>query len=220
VTQPVQRISPVQTALDPLQPHWGEIAGMATPLDFRESAAERSRASNLALCDVSALPRLTVKGPGAAGFLSKQDLTVPSEVYGVQPLAGGGLLVRTGGTEFFLEAGRQDEVVSRVAQELGRGGGGVYPVLRQDASFLLAGSRAVDVLAETCAVNFRETGPAFLMTRIAGVSTSVLPRALNGLPVYQIWMDYSYGLYLWEQLIAIVRAMEGGVAGATCFFPE
>jgi sarcosine oxidase subunit gamma len=220
MTQTAQRISPVHTALEPLHPRWGEIAGMAAALDFGEPAAERNRASTLALCDISALPRLTVKGPAAVDFLVRRSLPVPGAVYQVQPLPGDGLLIRTGGAELFLESGPRGETVTEIAQALGRGGDGVYPVLRQDACFLLSGSRAREVLAQTCGLNFRETGPAFVMTRIANVSAAVLPRALNGLPVYQLWLDCSYGLSLWEHLLTIVQALDGGVAGISCFFPE
>jgi sarcosine oxidase subunit gamma len=211
------RLSPVHAALGRLQPHWGDIAGMPAALDFREITIERSRASALALCDVSALPRITVKGPAAVEFVARLGLTVPAGVYGVDPLPDGGLVVRTGTSELFLESGPRGESVAGLAAALGRGGDGIYPVPRQDASFLLSGTRAPEVLAQTCAINFQETGVAFIMTRVAGVSAAILPRTLNGLPVYQLWLDYSYGPWLWDQLFAIVRELEGGVVGVACF---
>src|SRR5579862_3032108 len=172
-------MSPVTDALEPLNPRWGEIAGMAVALDFGDIEAERRHAEVLALADVSALPRLTVKGPAAESLL-RRNLAVPDAIYETQPLPGDGLLVRTGSTEFFLEDGFAGEAVASVAKAIGRGGNGVYPVLRQDASFLLSGRRALEVLAQTSGVNFRETGTAFVMTRVAGVSASLFPRTLNG----------------------------------------
>lgn len=214
------RISPIYESLESLRPRWGDLAGMAVALDFGDPALEQSRAETLALADLSALPRLTVKGPRAAAFLTAQGLAVPETVYAVQPLPDGGLLIRTGGAEFFLEDGFRGSTVAATAQALGRGGSGVYPVLRQDASFALCGRLALEVLAQTCALNFQEIGEAFALTRIAGVSTGVYPRLLNGWPVYQLWTDGSYGPYLWEQLLTIARELDGGVIGIAGFLPE
>ena len=162
-------------------------------------------------------------------FLERQHLTIPEAVYQVWATGDGGHLIRTGASDFFIESGHRGNTVAKIAQAVGRGGDGVYPVPREDASFLLSGRRALEVLAQTCGFDFRETvgassrvglmtGP-FVMTRIAGVSVSVLPRTLNGIPVFQLWLDYSYGLALWEQLLAIVRELEGGVVGLSCFLP-
>ncbi len=210
------RMSPVHDALESLHPRWGQVAGMPVALDFDNSKVEQERADAAGLADASALPRLTVKGPAAESML-RGLFTVPDEIYQVQPLPGNGILVRTGKSDFFLEDGFQGEAVASVAKALGSGGKGVYPVLRQDASFLLSGRSAIEVLAQTCAVNFRET-TRFVMTRVAGVSTSILPRTLNGVPVYQLWLDYSFGPYLWEQLLEIVRELDGGVTGLAGLF--
>jgi sarcosine oxidase subunit gamma len=220
MNQNATRVSPVYDALDALHPRWGEICGMPAPLDFGNPAMERRRAAILGLCDVSALIRLTVKGPAAEEFLKRQHLTVPAEVYEVQQLGQDGLTIRTGGVEFFLESGPRDDTVSVIAETLGRGGEGVYPVLRQDASFLLSGSRALEVLVQTCGINFRETGQQFVMSRIAGVSCGILLRELNNVPVYQLWLDFTYGPYLWDQLLGIVRELNGGPVGVSFFFPE
>lgn len=48
----------------------------------------------------------------------------------------------------------------------------------------------------------------------------VLPRTLNGLAVFQIWADCSYGMYLWETLLGILHELGGGVVGTACFFPD
>jgi glycine cleavage system aminomethyltransferase T len=216
-------MSPVYEAIEPLHPRWGEISTgqgeiwvRAVALDFGDPKAERERADLLALADVSALPRLTVKGPAAESMLRRM-FAVPDEIYQIQPLPGDGLMVRTGSSEFFLEDGFRGEVVASVEKDLGCGGNGVYPVLRQDASFLLSGRRALEVLAQTSAANFRET-PGFVTTRVAGVSASVFPRTLNGLAVYQLWLDYSYGSYLWERLVEIVQELDGSVIGVAGFF--
>src|SRR5262249_11243393 len=94
---------------------------------------------------------------------------------------------------------------------------GVYRVLRQDASLLLSGSQATEVLLETCGYDFREASPKVVMTRVAVVSCSILPRTLNGFSVFQLWLDGTYGFYLWETLLPIVRELGGSPVGIACF---
>jgi hypothetical protein len=58
------------------------------------------------------------------------------------------------------------------------------------------------------------------VTRVAGVSTWVLHRGINGWDVYQFWADGSYGPYLWEALLEIAREPGGDVIGLSAFFSE
>jgi len=207
---------------------------MPVPLDFGDPAAEREQAETLALCDVSALPRVTLKGPGAQTFLTEQGLPGLGEIYEWRPLAGGGLIVRTGAAEYSLEDGPGGDLLTRLDKAIenrkAKSENPVYRALRQDAAMLLPGRRAVEVLAQTCGYDFRgEAGSQskienqkskMVMTRIAGVSCSVLPRQFNGIVAFQLWTDGSYGLYLWETLLEIVRELGGSVAGLSCFFPS
>jgi sarcosine oxidase subunit gamma len=87
------------------------------------------------------------------------------------------------------------------------------------------------VLLQTCGYDFRQAGvrprpspdPAaalMVMTRVAGVSTWVLPRILNGITVYQLWSDGTYGHYLWETLLELTRELGGDAVGWSVFFPD
>ncbi|HZO91461.1 MAG TPA: hypothetical protein VFB38_24275 [Chthonomonadaceae bacterium] len=213
-----ERLSPLHDALEHLHPHWGQIEGMPVPLDFGDPAAERNRVQTLALCDVSALARLVLKGKAAESFLKEQGVGVPEAMFHCLPLPGGGLIARTGSAEFFLEEGLHGDTLPQLDQALGPGRAGIYRVLRQDAALLLSGSQVVQVLLQTCGYDFRQADSRLVLTRIAGVSCAVLPRELNGLPVFQLWLDGSYGMYLWETLLPIVGELGGGVAGLSCFF--
>src|SRR5258707_12843492 len=97
------RLSPIHEQLVQLQPRWSTLAEMPVPADFGDPTKEQKLAATLGLCDVSAFDRIVVKGPGAAEFLVSQGLWVPDQVYSHQPQADGALVVRTGGTEFFVE---------------------------------------------------------------------------------------------------------------------
>lgn len=214
------RFSPLQDELEPLRPTWGQLNGMAVPLDFGDRAGEAAAAGVLGLADSSALGKLVLKGPGAEGLLQRQQIPIPGEIFQVANLAGGGLVARTGGAEFFLEDGCRGTLVSRLDSMLDSGGSGAFRVVRQDASILLSGSRANEVFLQTCGHDFRNPGDSMVMTRVAGVSCSILHRAIGGVGTFQLWMDGSFGGYLWETLLEIASELGGRPAGLVCFYPE
>lgn len=211
------RFSPVHDALEHLHPHWGVLAGMAVALDFGSSVVERLMAERLALCDVSAFERISVKGANAEAFLQEQNVPTPEEIYAIASLPDEGFIARTGAAEFFLEDGAQGHRVECVRNALGKGKEGVYPVLREDASFLISGTEAMKVMAQTCGCDFRQADSRMVFSRVAMVSCAILPRTLNGIPVFQLWLDSTYGVYLWETLLAIVRDLGGHVVGLSTF---
>src|SRR5207248_1687282 len=114
---------------------------------------EEAALRTLGLCDLSALPRLGVKGPRAEGWLRGQRVESPAAVYDTLPLGGGGLVARLGASEFLLEGGFGD-ALAPLSASLEQPSPGVYRVERQDACFLLTGSRATEVLAQVCSIDF------------------------------------------------------------------
>lgn len=216
-----ERVSPLHEALEHRHPAWGTLHGMPVALGFAPPEAEARTAQALGLADASALRRLTLKGPGAAGLLQKRKVAVPDETFAVRLLGKAGLAARTGGAEFFLEDGPGDTAVTKLEEALAAGAPGVYPVWRADACILLSGARATAVLEQTCAYNFRQPDPATLVfTRVAGVSCSILARTLNGISLFSLWMDGTYGEYLWETLVEIAGESGGAPVGLPCFFPD
>jgi len=231
-TLPHSRLSPLHDALAHSHPTWGTLGGMPVALHFGtpgNAAMEAKQAATLGLCDVSALPRITLKGPGAKALLEQNHVTVPDGIFAVASSGAGGLSARTGGAEFFVEDGPSDTAVARIRKALAANPTSVYPVHRADAAILLSGTQAVDVLEQTCGVNFRSPEANKLVyTRVAGVACSILPRKLNNIAVFQLWMDGTYGLYLWETLLEIAADSEiakpqaalGAAVGVSCFFPN
>ena len=104
---------------------------------------------------------------------------------------------------------------------LNSGDDGVRPVVRQDAAFALTGSRAREVMLEVCGLDFDSVDygerPVF-MTRVAVTSAVVLPQMSGETPVFRIWCDYPYGMYLWEELCDIVEELGGKPVGVSAFF--
>lgn len=225
------RLSAVHACLERLGAVWderegAEREGAVRPVHFGDPEAEAAIAPVLALADRGTIPRIGLKGPDAIGWARAQGIPVPDAIYGWTRAAGGGLSVRVGSGELFLEgphAAAVEEALEGVPS-----GTACWPVRREDAAFLLCGERALEVLAQACSYDFRGAAGTFMMTRVAMVSCSILVEgglADGGLaevdgeedaaggPVYHLWAAASYGLYLWDELLAIVRDCGGGPVG-------
>ena len=190
-------------------------------MDFGDPAAERQRMGTLALCDVSPLPKLGVRGPNAEPWLREHSVPIPQDLYDCCELDDHGLCIRVGADEFFFESGPAAESVGRLAAALGSSVPGVWRVERQDATFLLTGSRALEVLAQTCGINFRQAPDRrLIMSRLAGVSCAILPQPVDQVPIFRLWVDPSYAVALWETLNGIVDEFDGGIVGAACFYGD
>lgn len=165
----------------------------------------------LSIADFSLLPRTGVKGPGAADWLSSLGMALPRTPNSWLELPQGGLIARLGLTEYLIDG--DVLAVEKIASATRKTG--VYPVLRQDASLSLSGSRVNELLLQTCNVDFRilDADPSKLvMTSIVGVSATVVPLKTGSSPEYRLWCDGTYGLYLWETLTEIITELGGAVA--------
>ena len=189
----------------------------ARRLHFGDPEAEAAIAPVLALADRGTLPRIGLKGPDAVAWARAHGIPVPDEIYGWTRSAGGGLSVRVGSGELFLEGPHAAAAGEGLASAAS--GTACWPVRREDAAFLLCGARAREVLAQACSYDFRGAAGRFLMTRVALVSCSILAGEglaegdAAGVPVYHLWAAASYGPYLWDELLAIVRDCGGGPVG-------
>ena len=207
---------------------------MPIAIRLDDPAKEAQLANSLALADASFLPRIVLKGPQAAALLQSRNIPIPESILKVAPLENGGLIARTGGSEFFLEDGIGGNIVAsldvrRPSQAVSDGLGspsynlgspGVYPVLRQDASLIISGSRAGELFRHVSSYDFvTEPHHDLVFTPIAGVSCSVLRTKLNGFPAFRLWTDGTYGLYIWHTLLEVAKELGGGAVGTAVFYP-
>ncbi len=197
-------------------PEWTERSGMRVPQGYGGEGA----AAPIRIADLSCLVRAGVKGPGAAAWLGARELPVPRRANGWCAAPDGALIARLGETEFFLEDADAEGAASRALQALGHDAVGVYPVLRQDTALALWGARANEAMLETCSVDFDAIDTRaheLAMTSMAGVSVLVVPRMAGSLRGFRIWVDPSFGPYLWRTLLAVVEDLGGGPAGYAAF---
>jgi len=210
----LKRQSPIQHLFDPSIGQWGDLAGARVVLAFDSEEVETLALQDLALCDVSALTRLGVKGPSSADWLQGQGVLLPEGIYQSQKQADGSLVVRLSDREFLLEESFESQTIQALSEKLGWGLAGVTRVERQEAIFLLTGLRSLDVLAQTCAIDFREAPlDVLVMTRVAGTSCSILPTRAKIAARYQISVDATYAVSLWESLSSICQELGGRAIG-------
>jgi len=162
-----------------------------------------------------------VKGPGAAEWLLAQGLRIPtqSNTWAAVPAQGSGsealMIARLGTSEFFLDESSPAPVIAGLAHALRERPAGVYPVLREDWGFVLAGAGSDAVLAEVCNVPFAslaEQAQPIIMTMMVGVAVLVLLQATAQGRAYLVWCDPTFGPYLAETIAAVV-ADHGGRSG-------
>ena len=219
--QGTTRQSPIQHLLSPLNPQWHTIGAGQVALRFTEIESERRVMRQLGLCDLSGLAKFGVKGHDAAAWLGSQDITVPDAIFAASCLSGGGFVARFGDNEFFIEDGIKAATVDSLRRDVAAATGDVFFVERQEATLLLTGERSLDVLSQTCAMNFcAAASGCVIMTRVAGVTCSILPEEVEGVPCYRLWVDASYAEYLWTALLEIAQSLGGDVIDVGCIYPE
>lgn len=159
----------------------------------------------------TARARFGFKGAGAPAWCEAQGLPLPVAPNSAALLDdGAGWVGRLAYTEFYLEHSERARV-DALRDTLGSGtrsaAGGVYPVHRRDACFLLGGPAAPDVFLQICNVNMAALDLAaspLIMTLVVGVSVLVLARIEQGQPVYRLVFDPTLAPYLWTTLHEIV----------------
>lgn len=210
------RRSALHSELEKRKPVWGTLHGMEVPLHYGSEQSESASMRELALCDVSALFKLGIKGRNAETWLRNQSIPIPEEIYAWQEFENG-LIIRVAQDEFFLEDSFIGGKIAELSRILGQGEAGVYRVERQDTGLLLSGNRSQEVLAQTCSYPFNNHKEKLVMTRVALVSCSILPMNVSGVETYRIWFNAAHGIYLWNSLTEIVEELEGKTVGVAAF---
>lgn len=221
MSDPVIRTSPIRHLLESPGVKFRNFGGGSYAIGGGSPEADLRTLEVLGLCDLSGLYKLGLKGADAEPWLTSKGFDVPGEVFAAGSLPGGGVIVRLGAGEFYLEDNITSTVLPALAARIDSHKGKLVRVEHQEATFLLTGRRAGEALAQTCGINFRDvTSGNVVFTRVAGVSCGVYPEPLGELPAFRLWVDPSYAVYLWQTLAEICRSLDGGEIGAGCIYAE
>ena len=214
------RYSPIHTWSNSHGAKWGTSGDGLIALSLGDAAVEKAAVQQLALCDISGLAKLGLKGAASADWLRSHGISVPTDVFAVNSIDSNGLIARHGNEEFFLEDGFGGAVVTNLSKQLAGGLPGVYRVERHDGTFVLCGSRAKEVLAQTTGINFSELPQGrVIFTRAAGVNCCILPKQIGETVGYQLWVDPSYAFDLWHSLEEILSELGGKTVGIEGILP-
>jgi sarcosine oxidase, subunit gamma len=207
-----ERANPLFDPQNALQPHWTSVEAM--PVVSAYGADDRQLAQVVGIGDASARRRIGFKGPGTAAWLQQLTVPTPAQANQWEGLPAGGLVARLGRTEFLIEDAKGNATCARL--ESSPIPPAVYPVLRQDASLVLVGERAIDLLLQTCSIEFAALDAAarpVVLTSMVGVGVTVAVETFASGLRYRIWCDGTYGAYLWTTLVDVARDLGGGPIG-------
>jgi sarcosine oxidase subunit gamma len=206
------RANPLFDPHNALAPRWTSVESM--PVVSAYGPNDRAAAQVVGIGDASARRRTGFKGPAAAAWLQQQSVSIPAQPNQWTPLTAGGLVARLGRTEYLIEDAADEAVCARLdALPIPPG---VYPVLRQDAALVLTGSRAGDLLLQTCSIDFAALDGAarpVVLTSMVGVGVTVAVEAREAARRYRVWCDGTYAAYLWTTLVDVARDLGGGPVG-------
>ncbi len=179
--------------------------------------------ASISLHPVPERPRFGCKGPLAEAWLRELALEVPRGTnewtYSVDD---GVLVARVATSEFLVEAttGDGSPAHARISEaerrlfDARQRRAGLVPVLRQDEVLELSGTRANDMLVETCNVNFvplaraaRADGGRLVLTSMIGVGVAVIARRAGSELQYTIWYDPSFSHYFRSTLEEIATSI-------------
>ena len=188
-----------------------KVSTRQSPLQFLAAGAVATNRV-VGLADLSLLEKWGVKGPGAASWLAERGVEIPQSIYASRPLPEGGLVVRVGSDEFFLEAGQLDQSLASLGESLPTAAD-FTPMIREDAALLITGRGSLDLFAQTCGHPLQQCPmDRIVFTRVAGVNCGILPQSSGEEIQYRVWFDPSYAVYLGETLLQIASELGGAAS--------
>lgn len=204
----IPRTSPIEHLLNGVTrvgPQQTEVR-LASP--WTDGPPDNAALQNLLLLgDLSSCTtKVGVKGPRAASFLESQGVQLPTELYATAAYGVEGLVAKLAEQEFILETTAKDRVFDPLENGLSEAPAGLLRVEHQEATFLLCGRRANEVMSQVCAIDMSQVHPGTLvLTRAAVTSCAILREPWPEVLAYRIWVDASLAEYLWETLSTIIE---------------
>lgn len=187
--------------------------------------AELAKARQMALIDLSPLPRTGFKGAGTIEWLTAQGLSIGPDSNRAYVQSDGALAARLAPSEIFLLDGLAGggDLVSRLNQTWNWGTEKPrtpigYPMPRADSHcwFAVTGEHAPSMFAKICGVDLRPHKFAegqIAQTSVARISGIVIRIPALPVPGFHLLADSASGEYLWDCLLDAMDEFGGAPVG-------
>jgi sarcosine oxidase subunit gamma len=200
---------------------FAEINGAAVAMTLGAVADELEAARTMAIADLSPLPRVGLKGPGALGWTRRQGVAVPASNNGACRQPRGGLAARLADTEILLVDNLDGAggLPHHIEAEWTAGSPpGTYLVNRQGANFwfVVSGIHAHAMFAKLCAVDIRPAKfppSSVAQTPVARTNCIIIRDDLGDVPAYHLLGDITAAEYQRGSLIDALAEFAGRPVG-------
>jgi len=199
---------------------WADRNDSKVVAGFGESAEERATAfANLALIDLSPLPRVGMKGADLDDWLSAGNYQVGDTPNGAWEQADGTLIARLSADELLLLADPRQSTPAAFAA-IGIESYQCYALRRRDSHCWLAvsGENAAAMLAKLCSMDFSAgafDNHAVAQTLIATMPGIVIRHDIDEQPVFYLLGDASMARYLWDCIEDAMTEFSGRLLGVS-----
>ena len=202
-----------------------EINGFLSLASLTDLALEVEYTKNMAICDMSWLPRSGLKGNDAINWLKTMSLRFPEKTNLTVKTENGYLIIKLGNMEYLILADPNykslqsiNNLVDIDSIMLNSENGKVYhlPKLDSHACFLVCGCCTPQLLAKLCAIDLRTKSFKNLdvvQTSIARVNAIVIRNDLENSLAYLVLIESSYSEYFWDCLIDGINEFDGKIIG-------
>ncbi|MGI9418800.1 MAG: sarcosine oxidase [Geminicoccaceae bacterium] len=217
-----RRRSPIDRKLRAAEAVFGEVAGAAVPVRYREGG-EEERARELGLAELSTLPRLGFKGKAVLSQMNTEGVILDFRPNRAFHQEDGVLAAVLAMTEVLLlsplagKTDRLDELAAGWSIDTADGG---YLAPRRDSHFwfMVTGRQAPAMFAKICAVDLRLDhfdNLAVAQTSIARSNAIVIREDRGETPAYHLLGDSASAGYMWDCLLDAMAEWRGRPVGLT-----
>jgi sarcosine oxidase subunit gamma len=214
------RRSPIYPKLRAHEAVFGEIAGAAVPLRYREGG-EEAAARTLGLVDLSPLPRLGFKGKAVLSQLNTDGMRVEFRPNRAFMQKDGTLAAVLAMTEVLLLSPLTGDApnLTALAQDWSiEKADGAYLVPRGDSHFwfVITGQEAASMFAKLCAVDLREKAfenHMIAQTSVARTNAIIIRDSQGEVPAYHLLGDSASAGYIWDCLLDAMAEWKGRPVG-------
>lgn len=183
--------------------------------------------SDLAIADLTELPRLGFKGQGTLPAMLKRGLVVEARPNRAFRQADGALCMVLAASEIFLlhPNGKEDAFAALESGWRMEDGERTYPLPRRHshAWFAIQGETSPAMLAKLCAVDLRPRrfeDLAIAQTSVARLSSIVLRADTHGRLTYHLLADSASSAYMLSCLVDSAREFKGSIRTHEAWCPN